>query len=491
MAISPTEASAENVSLSLSDEDLAVLMAQAFGGQALLAASRYFLSGNATFLDQAAQLLGIAEEGFRATGAIRDANLASNLTTLIPVMRDRSTWATIGAKFDGNLRWRRYLQVLARGLGDVVRDSRSISELWPSQLTALNAGLLDSHDSMIVRMPTSAGKTRVAELAIMHALLERTGCSCIYIAPFRALADEVQRSLDAILGELGFAANSLIGGPEFIGVEDILAMDSQVLVLTPEKADLLLRSRPDLLSNVALVVLDEGHIVGDEYRGTQFELLITRLRRRFADARFLFLSAVVPQQTLDDFANWLGAAPETGVVQSRWRPAIQRIAAFEWTAAGGTLRYRRSSEGAEELSAFARFLPRLIPERTFTYINPDTGRKNSRRFPDPSNRSHLIAGLAYEFVKTGPVLMFCPQTNLVESCAKALQHRIELSLRTDEDIPSVFTRDRYQCAEVAARWLGEGDSVTLLLRRGIGVHHGRLPRRRAAGSRRRFPIRCA
>lgn len=459
----------------LAEDDLAHFVAQAFAVQALDAAGRYFLSGIEDHLGTAGELLDIACDGFAASGSVREGNLVANLQALLPVMHERSTWSALGAYFDGNVRWTRYLRVLARGLGRVPRDSRSISELWPSQQAAVDGGLLDSHASIVLRMPTSAGKTRVAELAIVHSLLSRPDRSCLYIAPFRALADEVEASLDAVLGEVGLGASSIVGGPETIGVEEILAAESQVLVLTPEKADLLMRVRPDLVDSVGLVVLDEGHIVGDERRGPQFEMLVSRLRRRLPDARFLFLSAVVPDETLEDFARWLGAAQDTGILRSGWRPAIQRVASFEWTAGGGTLRYRRSSAGGDEVSAFERFLPRLIPDRPFMYINPQTRRSNTRRFPDPSNRSQLIAGLAYEFANTGPVLMFCPQTNFAEACAKALQTRIELAELVDEPVPSWFTRRRYPSAEVAAVWLGEDDTVTKLLRYGVGVHHGRLP----------------
>jgi superfamily II DNA/RNA helicase len=459
----------------LTDDDVAQLMAHSIGAQGLQRAAQYFLSGTDSHLTAASELLQIAAQGFVASGSVRDANLVWNLLALLPEMRRRATWTVLAEYFPDNPRWTRYLRVLARGLGQMPRTSTSISELWPSQLSAINGGILSSHESKVVRMPTSAGKTRVAELAIVHALLTRSDRTCLYIAPFRALAEEIEESLDRVLGEIGLGASSLVGGPETIGIEEVLAAESPVLVLTPEKADLLLRVRPDLLDLVGLVVLDEGHIVGDERRGPAFELLISRLRRRLEDARFLFLSAVVPDETLTDFASWLGASGETGILQSGWRPAIQRIASFEWTAGGGTLRYQHSSAGSDEVQAFERFLPRLIPDRPFTFTNPRTGRSNTRKFPDPTNRGHLIAGLAFEFVNTGSVLMFCPQTNLAETCAKALQTRIELAELVDEPVPQCFNRRRYPSADVAATWLGEDDDITRLLRTGVGVHHGRLP----------------
>src|SRR2546427_7386969 len=72
-------------------------------------------------------------------------------------------------------------------------------------------------------------------------------------------------------------------------------------------------------------------------------------------------------------------------------------------------------------------------------------------------------------IRRPPRSTLFPYTTLFRS----LQHRIELSLRIGEEIPSMFVREHYPSAEVAASWLGDEDSVTMLLRRGIGVHHGR------------------
>ena len=55
---------------------------------------------------------------------------------------------------------------------------------------------------------------------------------------------------------------------------------------------------------------------------------------------------------------------------------------------------RQLAAGAGDTLLTARFLPRLVPEQKFEFIKASTGRKNTRRFPDPTNRSHLIAALA-------------------------------------------------------------------------------------------------
>jgi helicase len=263
---------------SLDDDELLARMAVAVGARGLTAAARFFLSGNPQQLEQGLESLTLAVDGFAGAGDARRANLAVNLKALLPSMRNRSTWATLADVVPGSLRWQRYLRVLARGLGASVLDSRSVSELWPSQLAALHGGLLDPQSNKVVRLPTSAGKTRVAELAMVHTLVTQPRKRCLYVAPYRALVNEVQESFTNLFADLGYAASSMLGSYEEGLLDRATLAEDQVLILTPEKLDLVLRLAPEALDNVELIVLDEGHIVGDSGRGARYELLITRLR---------------------------------------------------------------------------------------------------------------------------------------------------------------------------------------------------------------------
>jgi superfamily II DNA/RNA helicase len=457
----------------LEDErDLGLAMGSALGARGLNSAARYLLSGQPSHLSDATELLRLAADGFAELGDIRRSNLMSNVESLLPVVEARSTWAVLGDTVPGSLRWQRYLRVLARGLGSRVLDSRSVSELWPSQLSALQGGLLDANTNTVVRLPTSSGKTRVAEMAIVHTLTTRLGSRCLYVAPFRALVSEVQESFANLFADLGYAATSVPGSYDDDVLDRVILAEDQVLVLTPEKLDLVLRLAPEALAGVELIVMDEGHIVGDSRRGIRYELLIARLRRRIPTARLLLLSAVIPQETLEDFAAWLGA-DEGHVVQSAWRPSIQRLAQLEWSSQRGVgvLRYD-SAEG----EALARFLPNLIRQRRFEFVHPDTGRTRRPVFPESNNKSQVAAALAYELAAQGPVLVFCAQTDWAQAAGNALVARIELAGRVGEAVPTVFSpRDPPRSYVVALEWLGEDDPTTRQLRFGIGVHHGRQP----------------
>jgi helicase len=154
-------------------------------------------------------------------------------------------------------RWRRYLTLLGRGTGRTVTESGSVSEVWPSQLRAIEQGLLSDSRNKIIRMPTSAGKTRVAEMAMVHTLVTAPASKCVYIAPYRALVGEIEEAFSHLFSDLGYRLSSILGTYESDDFEQLLVSDADVLVVTPEKLDLLQRFRREFLANVRLLILDE------------------------------------------------------------------------------------------------------------------------------------------------------------------------------------------------------------------------------------------
>lgn len=210
----------------------------AMASDGLLAASKFFLSGDSRHLTDASNLLSLAEQGFVQLGRVIEANLTYTLKSLLPLMESRSTWSVVG-RVSTNPRWQRYLKLLGRGVGQDVYRSSSISELWPSQVKALERGLLDSSSNKFFRMPTSAGKTRVAELAMVHTLVSHPAAKCVYIAPYRALVAELQQVFIHLFGDLGYRVSTVVGAYESDDFEQLLLTDADILVLTPEKLDLL------------------------------------------------------------------------------------------------------------------------------------------------------------------------------------------------------------------------------------------------------------
>src|SRR6266700_6502557 len=303
--------------------DLQNLYGHLFFQKSLLYFSEYCKRGKLEDFTLAQKNIEKSHAYFQKTGDTRLGIIASELRTVLKLFEEQSTWANLerhGGELLQSEVWNTYLRNLA--------IKKSIVEFWTSQLKALQADLLTSDDSFVIQMPTSAGKTFIAELAILATLTNSPQKKCLYIAPYRALVNEIEDRLAETLGALGYRILNLAGGFEFDSFQNFLAVESNVLVTTPEKADLLFRTHPEYFENIATIVLDEGHMLdegvptkeeidkdktlaetlaqrGTLGRGDILEMLITRLKQKLPQVNFLFLSAVMPEVNVDDFVTWL------------------------------------------------------------------------------------------------------------------------------------------------------------------------------------------
>ena len=389
-----------------------------------------------------------------------------------------SVWTELAGHIAHDALWRRYAMLSARGRGASALEARSGAELWESQITALRAGLLsDSNRGLAIRMPTSAGKTRIAELAILDTLSRVPKTQAVYIAPFNALADEVETAMSGIFADLGFRVSSVLGN--YYDIDDLegsLVDSSDLLIITPEKLTLLLRTRPLHFENVGLVVLDEGHIIDSNDRGIGYEILLTRLRQHLPDgARFLFLSAVISDENAADFAEWLCGDP-SAVASSEWRPAQRFDGIFNATTNQIVYPFDRADTGGFQ----PPFVPRVVDSRTYRDYTPKTQRPKEVQFPSNSKRD-VTAELAVRFASEGPVIVFTTQPRWAESCAVGIQRALQLRRQTrGVDIPKPF-RDVEDLPHplnslvVAESWLGSDANVVRALSAGVGIHHGGLP----------------
>ena len=429
-------------------------------------ACRFFLSGDQSAYREAVELLGEATKIFTGLGAPLHSNIAYGIQSVLPLMMKRSTWSQLEGHSRESEVWKRYLTLLARP------RSRGVTELWPSQIKVLESGFLGSDDSAVVRLPTSGGKTRIAEMAIIDTLQRHPEAKCVFVAPYRALAAEVERSMGSVLNDLGYRVSSVvIGSYESDEFEEFLLRTADLLILTPEKLDLVLRLRPDISDQIKLIVLDEVHIMDDANRGIKFELLLSRIKHRLPTIRFLVMSAVVPDSTLEDFAAWLANSPDR-TVMSDWRPTIQRRARFEWQGTNGVILFERDSE----ISDLDSFVPGAISQKQYRFVNQDTQRTNTSKYPR-STKKDTAAELAYTFSKQGPVLVFCTQRNWVEHvCDAILNKSIQFRELTGESVHLHFVRtETTRSLALAKEWLGEEHIVTQALSQGVAPHHGRLP----------------
>ena len=445
--------------------DLSLQLGEVVLADGLSRACRFFLSGDQSAYTESIQLLGEATAIFDGLRAPVQSNFAYGINCVLPLMKQRSTWTQFASHSIESEVWKHYLTLLARPL------SRGVTELWPSQMKVLESGILGTDDSHVVRLPTSAGKTRIAEMAIIDTLQRYPEAKCVFVAPYRALAFEVEQTMGSILNDLGYRVSSVIGSYESDDFEDFLLRTADLLIVTPEKLDLVLRLRPEISQQFRLVVLDEVHMIDDPRRGVKFELLLTRLKKKIPTCRFLVMSAVIPDSSLRGFAAWLADSPDRSITSS-WRPTIQRRARFEWRGTTGVIRFDRDSE----IPNLDTFIPGIVQRREFSYMNRSTQRRNKRHYPK-AEKGDTAAELAYAFSEQGPVLVFCTQPNWVESVCKAIINKsIHYRHLTGEPVHAHFaSTEPTRSLELAREWLGEGHIVTQALSQGVASHHGRMP----------------
>ncbi len=275
-------------------------------------------------------------------------------------------------------------------------------ELWPSQREAAQRST-DITDDLVVALPTSAGKTRVAEIAALMTL--SAARRVLIVTPLRALSAQTERSFRKTFAPLGFTVSSLYGASGLsVGDEDALRA-REIIIATPEKLDFALRSDPSLIDDVGLVVLDEGHMIGPSERDIRYETLVQRLllRSDAGDRRIVCLSAILPSgNELDDLTAWVRSDQPGEPVISDWRPTRQRFGALTWRGEDALLRLDLDDDGP--------FLDKFVVQK------PAQGRE---RKPYPRKNLHLALFAAWEFAAQGKrTLIFSTQANWVENYGK-------------------------------------------------------------------------
>lgn len=200
-----------------------------------------------------------------------------------------------------------------------------ILELLPSQSKALNDNLLDvAANVTVLQMPTSAGKTLLAEFNIIVTKALRADAKIVYIVPSGALVNQIYHDLKEDLEDLDFVIEKTSSTIEVNPAEDsFLSSNEQidVLVSTPEKLDLLIRRKHPSVEDVSMFVLDEAHTIQNGERGAKLELLLAILKRERPDAKYMLLSPFI-KNAGNIITEWLGGGNSIVV---DWKPAEKLI----------------------------------------------------------------------------------------------------------------------------------------------------------------------
>ena len=196
---------------------------------------------------------------------------------------------------------------------DELLKSLKYDSLYPPQELALSKGVMNGNN-VLVTTPTSSGKTLIGLMGMINIL--NMGKKVVYLTPLKALATEKFNEFKVIT-DLSCFRNRRVnigistGDYDSSGSELI---DKDVIILTNEKMDSILRHDPNWIYNVGLFIIDEIHLLTERERGPTLEIILTKIKLMPQKPQIIGISATVSNS--DEVAEWLTCEP----IQSNWRP---------------------------------------------------------------------------------------------------------------------------------------------------------------------------
>lgn len=360
------------------------------------------------------------------------------------------------------------LEPLSRGIGSELTkgyiltnaySARPITELFLPQIESLR--LIYNEIGGVISIPTSAGKTKIAEIAVLNSLTKYPNGICLYIAPFRSLAYEVEEAFTKNFVPIGFKVSHLYGNAQYNYTDKLQIEKANIIIATQEKAKAILRASDHVKENIQLVIVDEGHLIGAEERHITSELLIEELKAYLANnlGSIYLLSAVLPN--LSEFSEWI-SGDEFSFIESKWRPSSQRFGVLK------LIKNNVDIEWVGDLKSYNKAFiePRLIKKEGIV-------KKSKRVIPAkyyPEDKKQAVSVAAVKLSNFGSVLIYVGRANMVESYAKEVASNIEDGNHTwkNENDYILFS---LACKEA----YGEDSNLLMYANKGIICHSGKLP----------------
>lgn len=359
-----------------------------------------------------------------------------------------------------------------RTLVDRGRGDKAIFDVLPPQRRALaEKGLLgSSRRAVVISLPTSSGKTLIAQFRILQALnqFEEDEGWVAYLAPTRALVNQITRQLRRDFTPLNIIVEQVSPAMEIDTIEmhllqeDVKEHKFRVLVTTPEKFDLIIRQgwEKKIGRPLTLVVVDEAHNIQDIQRGLKLELLLATINKECENAQFLLLTPFI--QNAREIARWLGGQNSDDIsLALDWQPN-DRVIGIVQVSKSGPLK-NRSFDYTLNFESVHTTRKTIFIDKKITFPKSNG---IAETFSQVNNQSTIAALTAQYLQKRGPVILMHSRPDWVWSLAKKLKERINTKLQPTDEVRLV---QDYLRAE-----LGDHFPLIELLDYGIGVHHAGL-----------------
>ncbi len=360
----------------------------------------------------------------------------------------------------------------------VMIKQQALFELLPPQRAAIQEqGLLDqAATAVVVDMPTSGGKTLLAQFRILQALNQfdhdEFGKGWVaYVAPTRALTAQITRRLRRDFEPIGVKVEQLTGAVEIDAFEEDLLVKSDtdrafdVLVTTPEKLQLIIRNKK-VTRPLALIVMDEAHNIEDESRGLRIELLLATIKSECNYANFLLLMPFVEKP--ETLARWLAQDISAGRAISfgttPWKPNERIIGIFEAEAndsvrAGWRLKYQTLMTTPKTIF--------LTGSHNVGDVKPlNVPKSKVLKKGKQDGLTLQTAAMARILSDRGTSIAVANNTNWVWTMARKVSEKFEPVSPVSEEIKLV---QKFLKTEISEKF-----ELVEMLSRGVGVHHSGL-----------------
>ncbi|XP_062902817.1 helicase POLQ-like isoform X1 [Mobula hypostoma] len=323
---------------------------------------------------------------------------------------------------------------------DLMFQFKGIKELYEWQHACLTLKSVQERKNLIYSLPTSGGKTLVAEILIMQELLCRKR-DALFILPYVAIVQEKVRDLSAF----GIECNFLV--EEYAGTKGRFPpikrrKKNSLYIATIEKAHSLVNSliETERINALGLLVVDELHMLGEGSRGAVLEMTLSKILYTTKTTQIIGMSATL--NNVSDLQQFLKAEHYT----SNFRPVQLK----EYVKIRDSI-YEVDSK-SEDGFVFARLLNYKYSSQ-MEKIDPD----------------HLIA-LVTEVIPKYSCLLFCPTKKNCENVSKMLCKYLNKSL--------LSVKKKEKCALIEElKTIGNGVICPVLrgtVPYGLAYHHSGL-----------------
>lgn len=284
----------------------------------------------------------------------------------------------------------------------LLKNHRGIEKLYDWQHECLTLSAIREEKNLIYTLPTSSGKTLVAEILIFKRLLCNKQ-NALFILPYISIVQEKVRSLSPFAVDLDFLIEEYAGSKGKF--PPIKRRKRQTLyIATIEKAHSLINCflESKRTEELGLVIVDEIHMIGEEgRRGAILETALTKVIYCFKQTQIIGMSATIGN------INELQVFLKADNFSNNFRPVQLK----EYLKVGDEL-WEYDQENSMTCFQYSRKL-------TFPYTA-----EMKQQDPD------LLVGLVLEVIPENSCLLFCPTKKHCENVAKLLSNFLPKDIKS-------------------------------------------------------------